>query len=367
MANLNSPSPVPDLNRNRLPTLFEVLSRRTLPPVDLFSFYIFMRDQQRSVDYLDFWLDVAQHMTLCRHYVRELRRSVLIGTPEPEHTSKRSSQILESMGEMNFGAPGPSMYTTDKERDQDAQMSAYLREERASPATPGFHDSPQSSVEPTRPSPGANSTPRDLFTDSNSPAHEVARQDIRASAEKILYTFLLPGAEREIVLPGHIIDDVTRAIEEEGRDDPEVFDLAKDYVFQAMERDAFPGFLRMKALGNLIPPTLILRLVIGLVSMFGGFWAAFVLIFLDKSRLTRCWLILPFTIGVYFLASYQYSLDPVLALIGLSEYTPFNFSRVREPYVRRLLAKRALMVLAVTALVDAALLVLFILVPGKRL
>lgn len=50
-----SPSPQPDLTRNRLPTLFEVLSRRTLPPVDLFSFYIYMRDQQRSVDYLDFW------------------------------------------------------------------------------------------------------------------------------------------------------------------------------------------------------------------------------------------------------------------------------------------------------------------------
>ena len=44
-----------DMTRNRLPTLFEVLSRRTLPPVDLFSFYIYMRDQQRSVDYLDFW------------------------------------------------------------------------------------------------------------------------------------------------------------------------------------------------------------------------------------------------------------------------------------------------------------------------
>lgn len=80
-----------------------------------------------------------------------------------------------------------------------------------------------------------------------------------------------------------------------------------------------------------------------------------------------CKLILPFTLGVYFLASYQYSLDPVLALIGLSEYTPFNFSRVREPYVRTLLAKRAIMVLAVTILIDAALCVLFILVPGKRL
>lgn len=335
-------------------------------------------------------------MTLCRHYVRELRRSVLIGTPDPEHASRRSSQILESMGEIRHGDPGPSMYATEKERDQDAQMSAYLREDRANPpgtpGTPGggFHDSPHSSAERARPSHHSSNTPRDLVTDETSPLHAVARQDIRASAEKILYTFLLPGAEREIVLPHYITEDVTRAIEEEGRDDPEVFDLAKDYVFQAMERDAFPGFLRMKALGNLIPPTLILRLIVGLVSMFGGFWAAFVLIFLDKSRLTRLWvcctagsdslhpqhltdvrsraqLILPFTLGVYFLASYQYSLDPLLALIGLSEYTPFNFSRVREPYVRKLLAKRALMVLAVTAFIDAAILVLFILVPGKRL
>jgi hypothetical protein len=50
---------VPDhaetINRNRFPTLFEVLSRKTVAPLDLFSFYIYMRDQQRSVDYLDFW------------------------------------------------------------------------------------------------------------------------------------------------------------------------------------------------------------------------------------------------------------------------------------------------------------------------
>jgi hypothetical protein len=51
----DSPSPTPDLHRNRFPNLFEVLSRKTVAPLDLFSFYIFMRDQQRSVDYLDFW------------------------------------------------------------------------------------------------------------------------------------------------------------------------------------------------------------------------------------------------------------------------------------------------------------------------
>ena len=45
----------PGQMRNRFPTLFEVLSRKTTAPLDLFSFYIYMRDQQRSVDYLDFW------------------------------------------------------------------------------------------------------------------------------------------------------------------------------------------------------------------------------------------------------------------------------------------------------------------------
>lgn len=53
---MRTPTPPIDHGaRKRLPNLFEVLSRRTLAPVDLFSFYIYMRDVQHSVDYLDFW------------------------------------------------------------------------------------------------------------------------------------------------------------------------------------------------------------------------------------------------------------------------------------------------------------------------
>lgn len=237
-------------------------------------------------------------MSLCRHYVRELRRSVLVGTPPHDKSqSKRSSQILEGLGDMRHGAAGPSMYSSEKDKNQDAQMSAFLRE---SPATDTVGHSPHPSIgsrgsgvqhtsSNDRPRPSFMSSPLDLTSDSNSPAHTVARGDIRASAEKILYTYLLPGAEREIILPHSITQDITVSIEERGRDDPEVFDAAKDYVFQAMERDAFPGFLRMKALGNLVPPSMMMRLIIGLLAMFGGFWAAFILIFLDKSRLTRCW------------------------------------------------------------------------------
>ena len=309
------------------------------------------------------------------------------------------------MGEMNDPS-GPSTYLNNDEKIKDQQLSAYLRQDNGvkNGANGNARHSPHSSLgsgisglrgSGDRPSNGTERPPRPSYTtgdspmghtDSNSPAHTVARADIRASAEKILYTYLLPGSEREIILPQGILTDITTSIEEEGRDDPEVFDAAKDYTFQAMERDAFPGFLRAKALGNLVTPSAFLRMIIGLLALFGAFWAGFACIFLDKPKHLRCWvskttlseepesssliptqLILPFTIGVYSLASQQYSIDPVLALVGLSEYTFMNWSRIREPYIRKLLNKRALMVLFFTVLIGVCLIVLFIFVPGNRL
>jgi hypothetical protein len=78
-------------------------------------------------------------------------------------------------------------------------------------------------------------------------------------------------------------------IEDEGRDDPEVFDTSKDYVFQAMERDAFPGFLQAMALGNMVPPSILAHLVLALVSLGGAFWAGFYVILTDQPRNIRCW------------------------------------------------------------------------------
>lgn len=335
---MNTPSPTPDLHRNHLPNLGEVLNRRTLAPVDLFSFYIYMRDQQRSVDYLDFWcvpstivyiiswlillcrLDVHQHMSLCRHYVRELRRSVLVDTPDLDKTSKRSSAVLDraefnmnnqySDSDHETGRPGPSNYYNEKQRGYEEEggvrdthgVSAFLRQDSGSKHSASNSNGSNISSSPRRPpkpgyATGSSQHPSPGTGDSTSPgqaSHEspnttVTRHDIRRSAEKILYTYLLPGSEREVILPTGIINAVVHAIEDEGRDDPEVFDAAQDYVFQAMERDAFPGFLKSKALGNLVPPSMMIRLIVGLLSLFGALWTAFILIFLDYSRQTRCW------------------------------------------------------------------------------
>ncbi|KAF9691953.1 hypothetical protein EKO04_009861 [Ascochyta lentis] len=351
-----------DIHRNRFPTLFEVLSRKTVAPLDLFSFYIYMRDQQRSVDYLDFWLDVSQHLQLCRLYVRRLHRSLVEDTPEIEKASKRSSymQNFDDAGE------GPS-----NEKDMnDQRLSAFLRSDR-----PSRNHSPQNSQgsnqshEPPRPSfamtPGDSSSPGQMSSNDNS---QPRREDLRASAEKILYTYLLPGSEREIIIPQSILNDVQIAIEgAEQRSDPELFDQAKDYVFQAMERDAYPGFLQNKGLGNLVPQSMMIRLIVGLISFFAAVWAAFVLIFLDKSRATRCWLILPFFVAIYLIITHQYMLDPLIALAGYSEYTLFDFNKIREKFVQKTLTRRAITVLVLFIIVLTAVCCLFIFVPGKRL
>ncbi|PGH27321.1 hypothetical protein AJ80_01031 [Polytolypa hystricis UAMH7299] len=358
-------------HRNRLPTLLEVLSRRTLAPVDLFSFYIYMRDQQCSVDYLDFWLDVSQHMSLCRHYVRELRRSVLLETPEPEKMGSRpSSDILDRNDDFGLGDPaGPSGYGNGngERKGNDQRLSAFLRSEGHTSAAHSLRSSLESGHSAHR-FPSGERLPRPSYmmqsTESNSPGHTVARADIRASAERILYTYLLPNSEREVILPDNIVGDIIRMVEQEGRDDPEVFDTAKDYVFQAMERDAFPGFLQAKALGNLVPPSILLRLVLALISFGGGFWAAFYVVLTDQPRHIRCWIILPFVLAAYFLSSYQYKVDPALALVGLSEYTFMNWARIREPYVRSLLNKRASVSLLLAGFIAVSLCVLFIFVPG---
>lgn len=199
-----------------------------------------------------------------------------------------------------FGNAGEgSAYPIGEKEDNmsDQRLSAFLRSENGS-----RQHSPQNSL-------GSNHTadrpPRASFMtmdtnspgDSNSPNHNSSggdnqprREDLQASAEKILYTYLLPGSEREIIIPQSILADVQEAIEGHNRrSDPELFDAAKDYVFQAMERDAFPGFLQSKGLGNLVPQSMMIRLIIGLISFFAAVWTAFVLIFLDESRSTRCW------------------------------------------------------------------------------
>jgi hypothetical protein len=227
----------------------------------------------------------------------------MVTTPDGDNTgSKRSSAMLESIGNLEGNdreAAGPSMYKTEKVKGQDAQLSAFIREsgngngnERGVPTGHSPSGSTASQARQTsneRPRPSFMSSPQVQTSDSNSPEHTIAREDIRTKAQDILATYILPGSLRQIILPGVLVEEITIAIEQFGRDDPDVFDAAKDYVFQAMERDAFPGFLRAKALGNITPASLLYRLILGMLALLGGVWAGSTLCMLGASRRERIW------------------------------------------------------------------------------
>src|ERR1051325_11099780 len=76
----------PSNKRNRLPTLKEVLLRKTAPPVCLFNFYLHMRDREHASEYLDFYLDVLEHEILCKAYIKDLKKLGLdVNTEFPEY------------------------------------------------------------------------------------------------------------------------------------------------------------------------------------------------------------------------------------------------------------------------------------------
>jgi len=147
-----------------------------------------------------------------------------------------------------------------------------------------------------------------------------------------------------------------------------MFHQQKEYVFRAMEQDAFPRFLRAKAFGNLTPVGALVRLCLGLLVLWVVLATAFSLIFLDvKPKSKRFFLFIPFTLALLFLISHQYELDPILVFLGQSETTPFRTIRMREPYVKKLLLGRAIWVTFLVILGTVALTMIFWAIPGHRL
>ncbi len=59
-------------------------------------------------------------------------------------------------------------------------------------------------------------------------------------------------------------------------------------------------------------------------------------------------------------------MDIAAAYLGFSEYTWMNWTRIREPYVRKLLIRRATMATLFFVIASVALSVLFIFVPGTK-
>ncbi|SNX82328.1 related to RAX1 - Protein involved in determination of budding patterns [Melanopsichium pennsylvanicum] len=384
--------------RQRLPTLAEVLARRTLPPVDLYCFYLYLQ-REAAEDALDFWLDVQQHENLCRAYFKDLRKS---GKSVKDDWPQYYAEALER-GSIYNKINGISIEQGDTRRGPDASWDRQSRVESPEANYSTLSHAPN----PVPPAAGGSGAPltaprfpgdpdylaqqtraerKSILAKRGSVAPTVisrsaaiTRTDLIASAERIYARYLLPGSEKEIYLPAPLrinsfpISSSTLPHPQDAEQQralariPDMFHSQKEYVFRTMEADVFPRFLRAKAFGNLTPISVLVRLSLGLLALWAALATAFSFIFLDVNRAKRCWVILPFSVAVMLLMSHQYELDPILVFLSQSETTPFRLIRIREPYVHRLLLQRSLGVLLLIALITAALTALFVFVPGHRL
>ncbi|GMM36088.1 Rax1 protein [Saccharomycopsis crataegensis] len=465
---------------NRLPTLFEVLNKKTESPVDLWSFYVFMRDEQHAVDYLDFWIDVVSHLALCKQYVKGLRESVLLtekekrntsggkfpenypsgftdsqydprnlaplaggndrknydsyhseGTRLPKTSSISSSVLLEALiNEGVLDEPNSkrlSSFLRGEEPINDQRFSELLEKLQKSDIensttgenTPGLNhlsgvsaannhalkslvpelqkvynrysqsttsnknsmiQYPSFANAPPLPD-DIKVSPEDIEKMVNDDAlaaatqgspSKVKREDLRSSSRRILVTYFIDNSEKKLQLPEKIIRQIRHSIEVQGRDDPEVFDEARDYVFQAMEREAFPNFLKSAALNNITKKSFNIRLVAGFFFFFVAFWVGYTLIFLGYSpKHDRATVTIPFFLGTYLLVTALFRLDPALCTLGYAESNAstnkHHYIELKEPYVKKLLFQRSIWVAIIICVISAAFSCLFSLVPGHRL
>ena len=89
------------MNDNRMPTLFEILNRFSKPPVDLWSFYIFLKEQYGGVEYLEFWIDCAAYSAVYQEIMEgvkyRLSQSDISEFNEESRFLSRDSSVLFDM------------------------------------------------------------------------------------------------------------------------------------------------------------------------------------------------------------------------------------------------------------------------------
>lgn len=417
-------------SRNRLPTLAECLKRNTRPPVDLYCFYLFLQ-REGAEDTLDFWLDVQQHENLCRAYFTDLLKTANLdpattssresareiehdwpryahyartrgsiynrytGIDQNDHpsTSSQGHESLSGGGEKEWRGGQLSGYEQEIDRDDDSPpieheptnpypispnlALLYPREQQDSAFPHRRATSPfqrRRSTGPTTTEPIIRRREKDMA---------ISRSDLISSAERIYSRYLMPGAEKEIYLPSDLrlasfgpssstLPPTNHpSYESEAlaqAEVPDLFHRQKEFVYTILKEESFPRFLRAKGFGNLTRMSAVVRLAVGLMSLWVGLSTAFAFIFLaTEPRSTRLWIILPFTVAIFNIMAFLYDLDVILVFMGLSETTPFHTIGIKEPYVRKILFGRALYVTGISSVIVAALTLLFYFVPSHHL
>ncbi|KAI3406160.2 RAX1 [Candida oxycetoniae] len=198
----------------------------------------------------------------------------------------------------------------------------------------------------------------------------ITRENLRESSHNLLLKYFVEDSEKNLNLPQQLNAYIIKSIEVDGRDDPDVFNYVKNFIYNRLENDHLPKFLDFMATRN-INHSNFLRIVLGFFFIFGSFWMSFIFVFLNYRKGLRPVIVAPYFIGFYFIVSSIYLVDPFLAWTGLSEtFSKSNgrsILKIEEKFVHQFIVKRSFWVMFLILVFTAVFTVLFSLVPGHRL
>ncbi|KAK4508874.1 uncharacterized protein ATC70_013497 [Mucor velutinosus] len=262
-----------------LPTLEDILSRKTLPPVCLYNFYTVLRDKLYLDNLLDFYLDVRHHEILWRRYVKSVLKS------------SQQHDLFNSIHRLDGEDPIEKyLDITSSAVPIDKYVDIHHPVIQQSPTLVNNRDSADD-ISISVPLPIVRPPIGEKLMDV---IYQVPdRHDLVTSSERIVHTYLMPGGSKYLkVIPAKIRQQVIESYNINGcvRHDPMLFAEAKHAAFLYMERWAYPPFMRLKVWGNITERQQMHRLVIGLVALAAGFSSALSFIFLNYAPWgTRFW------------------------------------------------------------------------------
>lgn len=202
----------------------------------------------------------------------------------------------------------------------------------------------------------------------------ITRDNLKESSQNLLLKYFVEDSEKNLHLPANLNNNIVKAIEVDGRDDPDVFHNVKIYVFNKLENYYLPNFLNLVAIKNINRTSNNIfvsygRIILGFFFLLMGFWMGYIFVFLNYKKSTRLYIIIPFLIAAYLLVTSIYLIDPILVWLGYGEsYTNDRYMiKIRENFIYKLLLKRSIWVSALIILFTAIFTIIFSLVPGHRL
>ncbi|RUP00768.1 hypothetical protein BC936DRAFT_140706 [Jimgerdemannia flammicorona] len=357
-----------NLSVNGLPTLDQVLKRKTRPPLGQFNFFAYLRNVHKAEENLNFWFEVDTHEKLWRAYTASQRRKLeKESRTKQQRISKRMSELLgpgfgtanpkPSDPDANPNANRCSVTSEDEQFEQwrppqspgheehelDELSSAFMFEDeqfvyerRLSGTANLIHRDPDALSYSSRIIPGSDI--------SHKPGGALTLEDLEANANRIYQRYCSPyEAERQIYLPEDHRLALYELLEVHHLADPIIFESSKGYVYDILNIHFYPRFIEAAGATNLTRTSCLVALVLGVVFLTGGFALEFCFIFLNYwSRVTRLWGLLPIWFGWLGLFTNVTEFLCLLTAFGISETRFLHYDRIVDGAIIRQHHRRAI-------------------------